>query len=445
MKTKIRLRGLVVACGLCFALAGAAAAQETSFGYQGLLTQAGGAVDGAADFNFTLWDAEADGNMVGSMVAVTDVTMNDGVFSVQLDFGSEAFNGDPRYIETQVRHPAGDGEFTTLEPRQRISSVPYAVKTRSVYATDSGNVGIGTTSPVTRLHVAAPVLNFPSIYASNGQGYAVPVSEPFRFGHFNAGAGTFTRRMYIDTDGDTYIGDAENGGTLTIRGATSQGDQVRLYHGGEGSHFAAMGTDESTNFYIQTHEGGVGARGNLVLQGGFPNGPYAGGNVGIGTRTPQARLDVNGTVRTHVLTITGGSDIAEPFNVRGAATIEAGMLVAIDPDHAGDLRLTQTAYDRAVAGVISGAGGINPGMTLSQDGTIADGRHPVALTGRVYCYVDADAGGAVRPGDLLTSSGTPGHAMRVSDHVQATGAIVGKAMTSLESGRGLVLVLVNLH
>ena len=83
-------------------------------------------------------------------------------------------------------------------------------------------------------------------------------------------------------------------------------------------------------------------------------------------------------------------------------------------------------------------------MTLQQPGTLADGKHPVALTGRVWCFVDADRG-AVVPGDMLTTSDTPGHAMKVGDHGLAQGAIIGKAMTSLESGRGLVMVLVTLQ
>jgi len=68
----------------------------------------------------------------------------------------------------------------------------------------------------------------------------------------------------------------------------------------------------------------------------------------------------------------------------------------------------------------------------------------VALTGRVY--VQADAGyGAIKPGDLLTTSDTPGHAMKVIDHAQARGAVLGKAMSSLKEGKGLVLVLVTLQ
>jgi hypothetical protein len=74
----------------------------------------------------------------------------------------------------------------------------------------------------------------------------------------------------------------------------------------------------------------------------------------------------------------------------------------------------------------------------------ADGAHPVALTGRVWCQVDASFG-AVKPGDLLTTSPTAGHAMVAADPSRRSGAVIGKAMTSLEGGRGLVLVLVNLQ
>ena len=69
---------------------------------------------------------------------------------------------------------------------------------------------------------------------------------------------------------------------------------------------------------------------------------------------------------------------------------------------------------------------------------------PVALTGRVYCKADASAG-SIEPGDLLTSSSTPGHAMKVTNYAEAPGAIIGKAMNSLEKGQGLILVLVNLQ
>jgi hypothetical protein len=161
----------------------------------------------------------------------------------------------------------------------------------------------------------------------------------------------------------------------------------------------------------------------------------------------------DGLVGIKVLRILGGSDFSENFDVNVAtkasresmtAQIEPGMVVAIDPLHPGKLTISSRAYNRRVAGIISGAGGVKPGMMMGQEGTLADGKHPVALTGRVYCWADA-SNGPIEPGDLLTTSGTPGHAMKVTNHKKAQGAIIGKAMTSLKEGQGLVLVLVTLQ
>jgi hypothetical protein len=108
------------------------------------------------------------------------------------------------------------------------------------------------------------------------------------------------------------------------------------------------------------------------------------------------------------------------------------------------MKVAGRAYDRTVAGIISGANGVNPGITLRQKGTVADGELPVASIGRVWCWCDADANGSIEAGDMLTTSDTPGHAMKVTDFAHANGAVIGKAMSRLKSGRGLVLVLVSL-
>jgi hypothetical protein len=160
--------------------------------------------------------------------------------------------------------------------------------------------------------------------------------------------------------------------------------------------------------------------------------------------------DSDGLVSVKVLQILGGSDLSENFDVRGSEALSTdaaltdvrpGMVVAIDSENPGKLVVSRQAYDRRVAGVVSGAGGVKPGMVMGQEGTVADGKHPVALTGRVYCWADA-SNGPIEPGDLLTTSNTPGHAMKVKNHKKAQGAIIGKAMTSLTQGKGLVLVLV---
>ncbi len=182
---------------------------------------------------------------------------------------------------------------------------------------------------------------------------------------------------------------------------------------------------------------------SVLIAGGTPAFNITGGGlVGINTTEPHAELEVNGTTSTRVLQITGG-DLAEPFEIAEADTIQPGMVVAIDPDNPGQMRLANTTYDRTVAGVISGAGGIELGVLMYKDGAGED-THPVALTGRVYVFADV-SNGAIVPGDLLTTSATPGHAMKVTDYERAQGAILGKAMSKLEKGTGLVLMLVTLQ
>jgi hypothetical protein len=105
----------------------------------------------------------------------------------------------------------------------------------------------------------------------------------------------------------------------------------------------------------------------------------------------------------------------------------------------GELVASAHAYDRRVAGVVSGAGAYKPGIVLDKRETGAV-RQPIALLGKVFCKVDAQFG-AIATGDLLTTSPTPGHAMATKDPIKAFGAVIGKAMSSLKQGTGMVLVL----
>ena len=92
-------------------------------------------------------------------------------------------------------------------------------------------------------------------------------------------------------------------------------------------------------------------------------------------------------------------------------------------------------------GVVAGAGGLHPAVVL-QRVPAQTPRSPIALVGKAFCKVDA-AFGKIMAGDLLTTSATQGHAMRVSDRSRALGAIIGKALAALDAGSGLIPILVS--
>ena len=163
----------------------------------------------------------------------------------------------------------------------------------------------------------------------------------------------------------------------------------------------------------------------------------------------NAALFVGNIEVTGNIDVTGdGSDIrlinadcAEDFPVSGDERIEPGTVMVLGEE--GALFESRQAYDKRVAGVISGAGNYKPAIVLDAQRN-SENRQPIALMGKVFCKVDAQFG-AIAVGDLLTTSPTPGHAMTVSDPVRAFGAIIGKALRPLATGSGLIPILVALQ
>ena len=232
----------------------------------------------------------------------------------------------------------------------------------------------------------------------------------------------------------TEIGAASSGGYASIFDASGT-ETIRMVGAQDSDTGSRLEMSQANGVLTVILDGEVGNGGGGYLQ--LRNG------AGTGTITLDSDASGEGRITTQVLEITGGADLSENFDIQ-TPDAKPGMIVSIDPTHPGELTVSNRAYDRTVAGVVSGAGGVKPGMLMGQRHSKADGKHPVALTGRVYCLVDASAG-AIEPGDLITTSTTPGHGMKVIDHARAQGAIIGKAMTGLASGNGLVLLLVNLQ
>ena len=290
-----------------------------------------------------------------------------------------------------------------------------------------------------------PQPGFPCFLPEDGgagvYGYAV-YNEPGLLGISEYGDGVRGTANRADGRGG-YFANLAGGTALQVEG------RLEL-NGVLSQHNAICGND--WNIFFRSHGDpmhGVGWHGAGKPWAGVEyDGPvlwgWAGGALGTTRGGQKSALwwDDTGMVSVKVLRITGGADLAEPFPVK-EDKLEPGSVVVIDDEQTGQLKLSVAAYDTHVAGIVSGANGIKPGLSLHQQGAL-EGTQEVALTGRVYVKADA-TGASIKPGDLLTTSDLPGHAMKACDHDRAQGAILGKAMSSLNTGKGLVLVLVSLQ
>lgn len=311
-----------------------------------------------------------------------------------------------------------------------------------------GNVGIGTTTPQSKL-----------VVRTGFRLLGVDVSE-YGIEHTD---GNVRLSTYVDETGG-WLGTRSN---HPLKFYVHDGLQPSMTINDDGSTSMASGPGSVTVGTPSGESGTTIKRGNnradvrfdgatLKLVAGPGNGPPSStsgitvttsGNVGIGTANPSRTLEVYGDLLARdgsfrVLEIRGGADLAEPFAMSHSG-VEPGSVVVIDEDHPGKLCRSTQAYDRKAAGIVSGANGIRPGISMVQEDKLEAGEN-VALSGRVYVQADASFG-AIKPGDLLTTSDTPGHAMKVTEHAKAQGAILGKAMSGLKEGKGMVLVLVTLQ
>jgi hypothetical protein len=165
------------------------------------------------------------------------------------------------------------------------------------------------------------------------------------------------------------------------------------------------------------------------------------GNVGIGTTKPEEKLHVVGNIVTTGDIRLLNADCAEEFDICDTEQVEPGTVMVLGEE--GKLHPSQNVYDKCVVGVVSGAGDYKPGIVLDKQES-SNTRKPIALLGKVFCKVDAGHG-IIKIGDLLTTSPTPGYAMKAADPLKAFGAVIGKALRPLAEGQGLIPILIALQ
>jgi hypothetical protein len=321
--------------------------QTTSFTYQGSLTDGGAPANGSYDLQFALWDNLSNGTQIGSTQTLNALSVINGGFTVNLDFGVSAFPGANRFLEISVR-TSGTGAFTTLTPRQQISSTPYAIRTLSAMSADTatnanqlggvaanqfvqtndsrlsdaraptagsanyiqnttaqqassnfnitgngfvgGNVGIGTAAPTARLEVQSTG-SVNAISGTSSSGDAVTAKSSNSTGVLATGGATGV--WGVSTGGVGVLGQTGKGGIAieAVGSSFFQGDTTPLSGtvapGGTG---VVIGTSPTPDIgYLFAYDYGARVPRTLAIN-------HPGGLVGIGTTEPDTQLTVFGNV-----------------------------------------------------------------------------------------------------------------------------------------------------
>jgi hypothetical protein len=220
-----------------------------------------------------------------------------------------------------------------------------------------------------------------------------------------------------------------DGGNLWMGGNGKDGDLVIFPSNASNNHNTGKATFHFDGNGGNLWMGGNGTDGDLVL---FPS--TATNNHDTSQST--IHLDANAgdiTLRN--------ADCAEEFSVANASDALPGSVMVLNDE--GLLEPSSGTYDHRVVGIVSGAGDYRPGLVLDKQ-VDDENRSPIAMMGKVTCRVTAEDA-PIQIGDLLTTSLIPGHAMKATDPQKAFGAVIGKALTSLDSGVGTVNVLVALQ
>lgn len=341
----------------------------------------------------------------------------------------------------------------------------------------NGSVGIGTTSPLSALTLAGVNSTNPNTGPQvdyNGENITF---ENTNGAHPIGGIKMVQPTGYYVDAGDMVLSTSYGGLAEKMR-VTALGNvgigTVGLYSGigGTNAKLAVAAADDTQSGLVI----GNGTNPRLAINGNS-NGSWtaydysaggwtagitqSSGNVGIGTTTPGAKLDIAGSMKlsggganitfpdgTNQSTAWNGTlcggDYSESVDISGKRNqYEPGDVLVVDSEIPGYFHKASEPYSMAVSGIYATKPGL-VGRRQTIDAKLATTEIPMAMVGIVPTKVSAE-NGAIRPGDVLVSSTTPGYAMKGTDRSKMIGAIIGKALGNLGSGTGVIEVLVSLQ
>lgn len=372
--------------------------QGTAFTYQGKLTDGGTPANATYDLSFRLYDTQAGGSQIGTDQVKEDVTASNGIFTVVLDFGSSPFTSNSgNYLEISVRPGASTGAFTTLAPRQPITSSPYAVQTiraDSAALADNASALGGTPAASfvqttdTRLSDARPPTAGSANYIQNGTGVQ-PLSNFSVSGNGTAGG----------TLGGNVVNAATHfslGGIAVLRGTadpsynlfaglgTGQANTTGVYNsmfgaeagvsnstGGFNSFFGSSAGYSNTtgirNAYVGASAGAYVTSGNEnAFLGAFSGGgtanqgsgnSFIGFNTGRGNSTGQDNSFFGHRAGTSNVTGSQNTLVGSSSDVIGAGLVNASAI-----GHRAAVSQSNSLILGSVSGINSSTATVNVGI-----------------------------------------------------------------------------------
>jgi hypothetical protein len=408
---------------------GAAAAVGNRIPVQGRLTDASGnPLNGTYTIDFYLYDALTGGNLVCDDDVGNDVPVSNGLFAWEIfgNCGSDDPTGLQLYLEIRV-----EGE--TLQPRQAIYPVPYAFSLKPGAIISDTRDG---------------VLTVRSTYSGDGDAI---IADAWGTGeaieaYARDGVGLFAKS-------DTYIGlqaysydHTDHPGVFGCSAASASACDPYRDDGPAG----VMGYGPFGVYGIGTSHGIYGSCGTSYGFGGYFK--HSDGGLALVADSAAAdnddivrvrnnynirfKVEGDGDVYCDGAFTGGGADFAEMLPAQDG--LEPGDVLVIGPD--AQLTRSTDPYQASVAGVYSTQPGFVGGASDDADLT---GKVSLAIIGVVPAKASAE-NGDIRPGDLLVTASTPGHAMRAGSN-PPQGTVLGKALGELEGGTGVIDILVTLQ